>query len=210
MDGADIVVSSWYLKRLFTAPICVASKDYHPCSLTNPVAAPYYSTMLLRQTVFVLILILLIGLGGASHSAQTPAKKITPADLQKLRWIEGTWRGTGINQPAFFERYRFESDSVLVVDSFEKDEKLTKVADTTRFELKNGEFGGGSEGSRYAASTIDDNSILFVPVTKARNSFIWKRETKDSWTAIICWPAMDAKPAGERVYNMERWPTKPQ
>ena len=165
--------------------------------------------MLARQTLLLLIFILVIGPGCASRSAQTPAKKMTPADLQKLRWIEGTWRGTGINQPAFFERYRFEGDSVLAVDGFD-DEKLTRVTDTTRFELKDGEFGGGSEGSRYVASTLDDNSILFVPVIKARNSFIWKRETKDSWTAIIRWPATDTKPAGERVYNMERWPPKPQ
>lgn len=136
----------------------------------------------------------------------TPApRRITTADLQKLRWIEGSWRGTGKDQPPFFERYRFESDSVLAVDSFD-DEKLSKVTDTTRFELKDGEFGGGGEGSRYVAVALDDNLITFDPVLKARNSFSWKRESKDSWTAILKWPATKDKPAGERVYNMVRWP----
>jgi hypothetical protein len=133
--------------------------------------------------------------------AQT--KKFTAADIQKLRWIEGSWRGTGVNQPPFFERYRFESDSVLAIDSFD-DEKLTKVTDTTRYELKDGEFGGGNEGSRYVATAIDANSISFEPRVKARNSFVWRRETKDSWTAILRWPANKDKPAGERTYNMER------
>jgi len=55
----------------------------------------------------------------------TPAK-LTAEDLKKLRWIEGTWRGTGVNQPAFFERYRWENDTTLAVDSFEN-EKLEKV-----------------------------------------------------------------------------------
>ena len=102
--------------------------------------------------------------------APTP-KNIAPADLQKLRWIEGSWRGTGVDQPPFFERYRFESDTVLAVDSFD-DEKLTKVSDTTRFELKDGEFGGGGEGSRYVAVALDDNLITFAPVfIKARERF---------------------------------------
>lgn len=132
-------------------------------------------------------------------------KRMAVGDLKKLRWIEGSWRGTGKDQPPFFERYRFESDSVLAVDSFD-DEKLTRATDTTRFELKDGEFGGGGEGSRYVAVALDDNSITFDPVLKARNSFTWKRESKDSWKAILKWPATKDKPAGERIYNMERWP----
>ena len=165
--------------------------------------------MPLKQRILLVLLALTLGLActGCSKTtaSQTPARNLTTADLKKLRWIEGTWRGTGINQPPFFERYRFESDTVLAIDGFD-DEKLTKVTDTTRYELKDGEFGGGSDGSRYAATAIDDNSISFVPVVKARNSFIWKRETKDSWTAILRWPAANDKPAGERIYNLERWP----
>jgi hypothetical protein len=142
---------------------------------------------------------------GVAPSPRTPSKKLTAADLQKLRWIEGSWRGTGVDQPPFFERYRFENDSTLAVDSFD-DEKLTKVSDTSRYELKDGEFGGGSQGSRYVATALDDNSITFEPVVKAHNSFIWKRVSKDSWTAILKWPATKDKPAGERIYNLERWP----
>lgn len=140
-----------------------------------------------------------------SSTSQTPSAKITAEQLRKLRWIEGSWRGTGVNQAPFFERYRFEGDTVLAVDGFEN-EKLEKVAETTRFELKDGEFGGGSEGSRYVAVVLDDTSITFDPRIKANNSFIWKRESKDSWIAIIKWAAKGDKPAGERVYNMERWP----
>lgn len=168
--------------------------------------------MSLKQTTLLMIVALTIGLGCASRSStnstaqtQTPSAKLTAADLQKLRWIEGSWRGSGVDQAPFFERYRFEGESTLAVDSFE-DEKLTKVTDTSYFKLENGEFGGGGEGSRYVAVALDDNSITFDPRIKARNSFIWKRESKDSWTAIIKWIATKDKPAGERVYNMERWP----
>ena len=140
----------------------------------------------------------------ATPSPATPAK-LTAEDLKKLRWIEGTWRGTGVTQPAFFERYRWENDTTLAVDSFEN-EKLEKVTDTTRFELKDGEFGGGSEGARYVATAVDDSAITFAPVVKARNWFVWKRESKDSWTAIIKPLAKPDKPAKDVIYNMERLP----
>lgn len=137
-----------------------------------------------------------------TQTAPPKPKTLTTAELQKLRWIEGSWRGTGDKQEAFFERYRFENEITLAVDTLEGD----KVTDTTLFVLKDGEFGGGSEGSRWVATTLDENSINFEPVTKARNSFSWQRETKDSWKAVLKWPATKDKPAGERVYQMERWP----
>jgi hypothetical protein len=148
---------------------------------------------------------------GSKTSAQaTPSPSVAAGifnttDLKKLRWIEGTWRGTGGGVAPFVERYKFENDTTLAVEGFEG-EKLDKVTDVTRFELKDGEFGGGSEGSRYVASSIDDKSITFEPVTKARNSFRWERESENSWKAILSSPATDKGPAKQRTYQMERWP----
>jgi hypothetical protein len=139
-----------------------------------------------------------------SNSAQT--RKLTAADLQKLRWIEGTWRGTGDNVKPFFERYRFEGDSSLLIDGFE-DETLAKVTDTTRYELKDGEFGGGNDGHRYVAISLDDRAIEFGPAVNVKNGFRWERgESKDIWKATIVLPASGDKPARQRVYKMERWP----
>ena len=138
-----------------------------------------------------------------SSSSQGPAK-LSAGDLTKLRWIEGSWRGSGVDQAPFFERYRFENETTLAVDSF-PDEKLDKVEETSRFELKDGQFGNGS----YVASGIDEQGINFEPVAgKAKNSFRWQRESADKWTAILKWPAVDGKPARERIYNMERIPGK--
>ncbi|HET9786301.1 MAG TPA: hypothetical protein VFP47_04160 [Pyrinomonadaceae bacterium] len=116
-----------------------------------------------------------------------------------MRWIEGTWRGSGVDQAPFFERYRFENESTLAVDSF-PDEKLDKVEDTSRFELKDGRF--GNEG--YVASSIDDNGINFEPAGKSKNSFRWERVSDNAWKATLKWPAEGNKPARERIYNMER------
>ena len=150
----------------------------------------------------LLILFALALIALASYVAPAQTKKFTTADLQKLRWIEGSWRGTGDQQKPFFERYRFENDSVLVVDSFE-DETLKKLTETTRFELKDGEFGGGNEGARYVATWISDQGIEFGPAVKVRNSFRWERESKDVWKATIILPANATKPARQMVYKME-------
>lgn len=147
----------------------------------------------------------------AAGQAQTPTpqaakpKHITPDELKKLRWIEGAWRGTGDVEAPFFERYRFENDSVLAVESF-KDETHREVADVTRFELRDGEFGNGGEGSRWAATTLDEQSVTFEPIAKARNSFRWQRESADVWKAVLDYPATENKPARRRVYRMERLP----
>jgi len=158
------------------------------------------------RVLFVLVLGLII----TSHSldAQTPQpKKFSGADLEKLKWIEGTWRGTGDVEAPFFERYRFENETTLAVDSF-TDEKLTKVEDTTRFELKDGQFtnGGGGDGARWSAILIDYQGITFEPLVKAKNSFRWQRESENMWTAILNWPPSEGKPGRQRVYKMERWP----
>lgn len=130
-------------------------------------------------------------------------KRISPAELAKLRWIEGTWRGTGDVEKPFYERYYFEGDSTLVVEGL-ADETLSKVTDVTRFELKDGAFGNAGDGSRWVATQLDDKSVTFEPVVKARNSFRWQQESKDVWKAILNWPATADKPARQRVYLMER------
>lgn len=155
-----------------------------------------------RVITSAVLLVLLFTACRHSPDAQTnrsDPKKFSAADVAKLRWIEGTWRGSGVDQAPFFERYRFENESTLAVDSF-PDEKLDKVEDTSRFELKDGRFGNPS----YVASLIDDNAVNFEPVANAKNSFRWERVSANAWKATLKWPADGNKPARERVYNMER------
>ncbi|HXI24223.1 MAG TPA: hypothetical protein VNG71_10215 [Pyrinomonadaceae bacterium] len=159
------------------------------CALRDSTQSIYHVFMNFKQTILIVVSALALGLGCANRSAgqntsQKPAKLTTP-DLQKLRWIEGTWRGTGDVDKPFFERYRFEKDSTLAVDSF-ADATLAKVTDTTRFELKDGEFGGGSEGSRWVAVSLDDRGIEFGPAANVRNSFRWEQESKDIWKRPSC------------------------
>ncbi len=130
-------------------------------------------------------------------------KRISPGELAKLRWIEGTWRGTGDVEKPFYERYHFEDESTLVVEGL-ADETLSKVTEVTRFELKDGAFGNAGDGARWVATQLEDTAITFEPIARARNSFRWQRESKDVWKAILNWPANDKGPARQRVYLMER------
>ena len=158
--------------------------------------------MTCRVITSAALLMLLFAACQRSPEAQTnrsEAKKFSTADIAKLRWIEGTWRGSGVDQAPFFERYRFENDSTLAVDTF-PNEKLDKIEDTSRFELKDGKFGSSS----YVASSIDDNGINFEPLANAKNSFRWERVSDNAWKATLKWRAEGDKSARERIYNMER------
>ena len=158
---------------------------------------------------------MIIALVSAVVSAQTPpaekpqpipvqsvaGKTFTVLDLRKLRWIEGTWRGTGDGGSPFFERYKFENDMTLAVESV-AGENLEKVTDVTRFQLQDGKFGGGNEGSLWVASSIDEKSINFEPVVKARNSFRFERISEDVWTATSRTPRL---PRSQPVKGFIAW-----
>lgn len=143
---------------------------------------------------------LTVGLAARQSAAPKP-QQLTAADLKNLRWIEGSWRGTGGGVPPFFERYRFESPTILIVETLEGE----KVTSTSRYELKDGEFSSGAEASRAVATAFDDKSITFEFAARQRGSFRWERVTPDSWKAVLNWPASNNRAAGERVYQLERW-----
>ena len=135
-----------------------------------------------------------------AQSAALKPRLLTAADLQKLRWIEGSWRGTGGGVPPFFERYRFENPTSLIVESLEND----KVTSTSRYELRNGELGSGTDASRAVATALDESSVTFAFVAPNRGGFKWERVNDKQWRAVLTWPASGTRAAGERVYVMER------
>lgn len=76
--------------------------------------------------------------GAEAKPERTPSTNLTAADIAKLKWLEGTWKGMDGDEP-FFERYHFDG-TTMIVEGF-KDGSLKEVSDTTRFELKDGQFG---------------------------------------------------------------------
>ena len=134
-----------------------------------------------------------------ANSASTVSSKFTAADIAKLKWLEGTWRGVHDDKP-FFERYRFEGTS-MVVETLSGDD-LSKIEDTSRFELIDGEFAHTKGKQRAAATEITDQYVQFVPVTGGGNNFRFERQADGTWRAVLEWLAPDNQPK-ERIYTME-------
>ena|SRR5687767_1775915 len=138
-------------------------------------------------------------------AAATPSKNFTAADVAKLKWIEGSWRGMDGDKP-FYERYRIDG-TAMIVEGLKEDG--TADGEPGRFELKNGEFGKGEGDKRSAASEITDSFIQFVPAVPGKgNNFRFERQSDGTWMAILEWPATADKPARGKVYKMEPWPPK--
>lgn len=140
----------------------------------------------------------------------TPSKSFGVADIAKLKWIEGTWRGMDGDKP-FYERYRLEEAALVVeglkVEQHSPDDTKVQVESTDRFELKDGEFGKGEGEKRSAASSITADSIQFVPAVPGRgNNFRFERLPDGTWNAVLEWPAAAGKAAKQKIYHMEHWP----
>ena len=170
----------------------------------------------MNTKIFFLISILILSAACTSQSdaqkqtatakpVATPSKNFTAADIAKLKWIEGSWRGMDGDKP-FYERYKIE-DSAMVVETLKEDGSADGPPE--RFELKNGEFGKGEGDKRSVASEITDSHVQFVPAgTGTRNSFRFEKQSDGTWIALLEWPAKDDKPAGKKIYKMEPWQAK--
>jgi hypothetical protein len=132
----------------------------------------------------------------------TPLKKFTAADVAKLKWIEGTWRGMDGDKP-FYERYKIE-ETAMVVESLRADGSIN--GEPERFELKDGEFGKDEGDQRSVASEITADHIQFVPAVPGKgNNFRFERQSNGTWRAVLEWPAKADKPARQKIYIMEPW-----
>jgi len=132
----------------------------------------------------------------------TPSKIFTTADVAKLKWIEGTWRGMDGDKP-FYERYKIE-ETAMVVESLKADGAVDGEPD--RFELKDGEFGKDEGDRRSVASEITADHIQFVPAVPGKlNNFRFERQSNNTWRAVLEWPAKGDKPARQKIYIMEPW-----
>ena len=140
-----------------------------------------------------------------SKPQATPSNKFTTADIAKLKWIEGTWRGMDGDKP-FYERYKIE-ESAMIVEGLKEDG--SPDGEPGRFELKNGEFGKTEGERRSAASEITDTYVQFVSAVAGKgNNFRFERQSDGTWIALLQWPATADKPSRQKIYKMEPWQPK--
>src|SRR5262245_23330336 len=71
----------------------------------------------------------------ATPAASTPAPMtVSVAQFQQMRWLEGSWRGSGGGIDAFFEGYRFVDDSTI--RSFEYPDSTLVAKDSGEITLR--------------------------------------------------------------------------
>ena len=117
--------------------------------------------------------------------AQSPRNSGTPfsiGDLGKLRWLEGTWRGTSPGESAVYERYHFVNDSTIEI-TYYSDSALERPSGTGRVYLTVGRIYHTFGPGRWGASRIDKSGVYFVPQVNARNTFSWAYQGPNTWTA---------------------------
>jgi hypothetical protein len=133
--------------------------------------------------------------------APVPAS-VTAADLQRLRWLEGHWRGTGESGNPFYESYRFLNDSTIQSHTF-TDSTFAQAGDSSLIMLSGGELTSRGGGMEWVATEIDSAGVHFDPRENARNAFTWSRDSPTRWTALLRWVDADGA-SREMLYRMER------
>lgn len=129
--------------------------------------------------------------GAAGGSAPPPktvagtAVVVSKVQFNTLRWLEGTWRGTGGGVPAFAEGYHFVNDTTIAI-SYYSDSTATKVSTTGTMVLSAGQLFYTGNGTEYIATKIVPKTVTFVPKgTNGKNSFEWTMVTPTHWTAVL-------------------------
>lgn len=139
-------------------------------------------------------------------AAATPAPDaaaVTVADFQKLRWINGPWRGFMANGEKFYEWYKFENDSTIVKTEH-PDSTFGTPSGESRIMLRNGIVVDSSARSVYVATRWDSTGADFAPRRGATNTFTWTREDATKWSATIRWTDKDGRPQSA-VYALHRF-----
>ena len=120
----------------------------------------------------------------APPARQAVGAPASPEVFRALRWIEGTWQGSGGKYAAFFERYEFADDSTIRISHF-ADSTLGGRTDGGRVELRGGVVRNEGGSSRWIATALDSNSIRFEPAGGTGGGFTWRRADASSWTAAL-------------------------
>jgi len=132
---------------------------------------------------------------------QPAAGSYSVQDFGQLRWLEGSWRGRMPDGGYFFERYRVQDDSTIVMHGF-PDSTLTRATDSARITLREGKI-VDEGGTRWVATRLDSNVVDFTSEKNASSGFSWARESQDRWKATLRSLNRERQPQ-TTVYQMER------
>ena len=160
----------------------------------------------MHRSAFALVLLALVLCTARPSTAQDPhgsasspvAASVSEKEFRALRWLEGNWRGAAAGEKPFYEGYRFVDDSTMVM-TYYADSTFARPTGTATVELRNGGVYHRSGNALWVVTRHDESGLQFAPVERARNHFVWKRESPSAWTATLTAPNRPAV-----VYRLER------
>ncbi len=122
------------------------------------------------------------------------ASDYTVGDFQRLRYLEGDWRGRGADSGRFYESYRFSNDSTIEMTGW-KDSTLTIAKERSQYMLRNGAV-LTNNGARLVS--VDSNGHHFQAATYA---WTFLSLSPDRWTARV---------SATTTYSMDRLVRSPK
>ena len=153
-------------------------------------------------SVLSVLLILQSGcsLSGNKIIAPVTAAEINykKADLLKLKWIEGKWKGMDEDKP-FYEIYEFINDSTIVTISYDWNGKDSSNSFTDHLYWKEGLFYLGDKQD-WAVKAINDSMVQMLPnSSRIHNDITWIAKGPGRWDAVL------VSPKGTKEYHMEKF-----
>jgi hypothetical protein len=151
----------------------------------------------LRAIALTLIIV------AAPANAQTPGgdapARITLEQFKGLRFLEGSWKGSGYQPGPFYESYRFINDSTIAMFGW-TDSTFSKKSDSTRYLFRNGQVRSGD--GRAALMRIDSLGYHFQTISGQRYGWSFRPLSPDRWQAVLN--------QGRTIYTLDRvapaWP----
>lgn len=141
--------------------------------------------MRFARRAFVVAGMLACAVAPIAHAQRgQPRTPFSTSDFARLKWLEGTWKGTAPNEPSFFERYTFANDSTIEITYF-ADSTLSRATGHGRVYLSVGRIFHTFGPGRWAATHVDESGAYFVPQTNAHNTFAWSVRSRDAWTSTV-------------------------
>jgi hypothetical protein len=122
----------------------------------------------------------------APANAQVAPLVVATRDFQHLRYLEGTWRGSGGGYDGFYERYRWMDDSTIRKYGY-TDSTLAVISDSSEISLRANVVRSRSPRSSYVVVALDSTRALFAPERTGSNSFEWRPAGPGAWRATLMW-----------------------
>ncbi len=145
--------------------------------------------------------------GKEPRAAAPPAPPPTSASVtlpqfQNLRWLQGTWRGSGEATTPFYESYLFLDDSTIRSFAY-ADSTLALANDSGMIRWSGGEVRSASGAMEWLVSEFDSTHVRFEPLRNAVNSFTWTPSSLTEWRATLQFRDANGVERS-RVYQMQR------